>query len=71
MQRRLMYHHHKLKRPKHEHISKFYNAQRMTPSKGDSVTTIENEKKRAEINLTDDAISLINYLMGLKQGKRN
>ena len=59
MQRRLMYHHHILRRPKNELISKFYHAQKLKPSKGDFVNLVDMDKKLLKINLTDDQISSI------------
>ena len=48
-----MYLHHILKRPKTELIRKFYDAQRLKPSKNDWVIAIDNDKKDFEIKYSD------------------
>ena len=58
-QRRIMYQHHILRRPKTELISRFYHAQKLKPSKGDFVTLVENDKKLLKISLSDQEISEI------------
>ena len=52
-----MYHHHILRRPTNELISKFYHAQKLKPSKGDFVSLIENDKKMIGISLSNEEIS--------------
>ena len=52
-----MYHHHILRRPTNELISKFYHAQKLKPSTVDFVSLIENDKKLIGISLSDEEIS--------------
>ena len=51
-----MYLHHILKRPENEVIKKFYDAQKLKPSKNDWVVSVENDKKELEIELKDEEI---------------
>ena len=52
----MMYLHHLLKRPENEVIKKFYNAQKLKPSKNDWVVSVEKDKKELEIKLKDEEI---------------
>ena len=56
MQRRALYHHHVLRRPKSELIGKVYHAQKIKPSKGDFIEMIESDKKLLKNKLSDDKI---------------
>ena len=54
--RRLMYLHHILRRPNEELIKKFYEAQKLKPSKNDWVKTVDKDKEDLNINLDDEQI---------------
>ena len=44
-------------RPKTEMITKFYQAQKIKPSKGDFVEMLQSDKKMLKIQLSDQEIS--------------
>ena len=51
MQRRLVYHHHILQRPKTELIRKVYSAQKTKPTKGDFIELVEKDKNCIGMNI--------------------
>ena len=54
--RRLMYLHHIIRRPENEVIKRFYDAQKLKPSKNDWVVFVEKDKEDLKIKLNDEEI---------------
>ena len=59
MQRRLLFHHHILKRPKTELIRKVYSAQKIKPTKGDFIELVEKDKTRKLQQLANSDIKIL------------